>query len=147
MGDAIGAMLTSVALVALAQAAGIGPSMPNPGGTRSDMNGDFRSQGCANLLGGLFQALPSGGSMSRTGVAVSAGARTRCAGVISGVFPDTRLTVAGPKDALVATLLKPASAPPLVQAGKITLDGDETVLHTLAGLLDDFDPDFPVVTP
>ncbi|WP_274029509.1 SulP family inorganic anion transporter [Streptomyces sp. MMBL 11-1] len=76
----------SVALVALAQAAGIAPSMPNPDGTRSDINGDFRSQGYANLAGGLFQALPSGGSMSRTGVAVSAGARTRWAGVISGVF-------------------------------------------------------------
>lgn len=76
----------SVALVALAQAAGIAPSMPNPDGTRSDVNGDFRSQGYANLLGGLFQALPSGGSMSRTGVAVSAGARTRWAGVVSGVF-------------------------------------------------------------
>ncbi|MFD3814277.1 SulP family inorganic anion transporter [Streptomyces rubiginosohelvolus] len=76
----------SVALVALAQAAGISPSMPNPDGSRSDVNGDFRSQGYANLLGGLFQALPSGGSLSRTGVAVSAGARTRWAGVVSGVF-------------------------------------------------------------
>ncbi|WP_052397837.1 SulP family inorganic anion transporter [Streptomyces sp. NRRL F-5123] len=76
----------SVALVALAQAAGITPSMPNPDGTRSDVNGDFRSQGYANLAGGLFQAMPSGGSLSRTGVAVSAGARTRWAGVISGAF-------------------------------------------------------------
>ncbi|MFS0693000.1 SulP family inorganic anion transporter [Streptomyces nitrosporeus] len=76
----------SVALGALAQAAGIAPSMPNPDGTRSDINGDFRSQGYANLAGGLFQALPSGGSMSRTGVAVSAGARSRWAGVVSGVF-------------------------------------------------------------
>ncbi|MFB7025755.1 MULTISPECIES: SulP family inorganic anion transporter [unclassified Streptomyces] len=76
----------SVALVALAQAAGIAPSMPNPDGSRSDINGDFRAQGYANLAGGLFQALPSGGSMSRTGVAVSAGARTRWAGVVSGVF-------------------------------------------------------------
>nr|WP_255358160.1 alkyl sulfatase C-terminal domain-containing protein [Kitasatospora sp. NRRL B-11411] len=49
--------------------------------------------------------------------------------------------------ALVATLLKPASAPELAQAGKITLDGDETVLQTLAGLFDDFDSDFPLVTP
>lgn len=76
----------SVALVALAQAAGIAPSMPNPDGTRSDINGDFRSQGYANLADGLFQALPSGGSMPRTGVAVSAGARTRWAGIVSGVF-------------------------------------------------------------
>ncbi|MFJ6452179.1 SulP family inorganic anion transporter [Streptomyces hydrogenans] len=76
----------SVALVALAQAVGIAPSLPDPDGTRSDINGDFRSQGYANLAGGLFQALPSGGSTSRTGVAVSAGARTRWAGVVSGVF-------------------------------------------------------------
>ncbi|MER5863279.1 SulP family inorganic anion transporter [Kitasatospora sp. NPDC002040] len=76
----------SVALVALAQAAGVAPSMPNPDGSRSSVNGDFASQGIANVGGALFQALPSGGSLSRTGVAASAGARTRWAGVISGVF-------------------------------------------------------------
>ncbi|MFF2549372.1 SulP family inorganic anion transporter [Nocardia sp. NPDC058058] len=76
----------SVALVALAQAAGVAPSMPNPDGSRSNMNGDFISQGVANIGGGLFQALPAGGSLSRTGVAASVGARTRWAGIISGVF-------------------------------------------------------------
>ncbi|MEU2250772.1 SulP family inorganic anion transporter [Streptomyces sp. NPDC019224] len=85
----------SVALVALAQAAGVSPSVPNPDGSRSDVNGDFRSQGYANLLGGLFQALPSGGSLSRTGVAVSAGARTRWAGVVSGVFLALVVLVCG----------------------------------------------------
>jgi SulP family sulfate permease len=75
-----------VALVALAQAAGVAPSMPNPDGSRSDANGDFTSQGIANLGGALFQSLPAGGSLSRTGVAAAAGARTRWAGVISGVF-------------------------------------------------------------
>jgi SulP family sulfate permease len=86
----------SVALVALAQAAGIAPSMPNPDGSRSDVDGDFRSQGYANILGGLFQALPSGGSLSRTGVAVSAGARTRWAGIVSGVFLALVVLVCGP---------------------------------------------------
>ncbi|MFD3659960.1 SulP family inorganic anion transporter [Streptomyces sp. NPDC058659] len=86
----------SVALVALAQAAGIAPSMPNPDGSRTDINGDFRSQGYANLAGGLFQSLPSGGSMSRTGVAVSAGARTRWAGIISGVFLALVVLVCAP---------------------------------------------------
>ncbi|MCX4966820.1 SulP family inorganic anion transporter [Streptomyces sp. NBC_00654] len=85
----------SVALVALAQAAGIAPSMPNPDGSRSDINGDFRAQGYANVLGGLFQSLPSGGSMSRTGVAVSAGARTRSAGIISGAFLAVVVLVCG----------------------------------------------------
>ncbi|WP_329625281.1 MBL fold metallo-hydrolase [Streptomyces sp. NBC_01255] len=64
-----------------------------------------------------------------------------------GPSPDTQLTVTGPKAALVATLLKPAGAPQLARARKITLDGDETVLQTLAGLLDEFDPDFAIVTP
>ena len=85
----------SVALVALAQAAGVAPSMPNPDGSRSSVNGDFASQGLANIGGGLFQALPSGGSLSRTGVAASAGARTRWAGVISGVFLALVVLVAG----------------------------------------------------
>ncbi|MCQ4210942.1 alkyl/aryl-sulfatase [Streptomyces longispororuber] len=64
-----------------------------------------------------------------------------------GTSPDAPLTVSGPKAALVGTLLKPASAAQLAQAGKITLDGDATLLDTLGGLLDDFNPDFPVVTP
>ncbi|GAB1645319.1 SulP family inorganic anion transporter [Krasilnikovia sp. MM14-A1259] len=76
----------SVALVALAQAAGIAPTVPNPDGSRSDMNRDFLAQGAANVAGGLFQSLPVGGSLSRTGVAVAAGARTRWAGIFSGLW-------------------------------------------------------------
>ncbi|MEU6846204.1 alkyl sulfatase dimerization domain-containing protein [Streptomyces sp. NPDC046716] len=64
-----------------------------------------------------------------------------------GASPDTRLTVTGPKSALVATLMKPGSAPRLAQAGKIELEGDGTALETLAGLLDEFDPDFNMITP
>ncbi|WP_406193172.1 SulP family inorganic anion transporter [Kitasatospora sp. NBC_01560] len=85
----------SVALVALAQAAGVSPSVPNPDGSRSGVNGDFLSQGVANLGGGLFQALPAGGSLSRTGVAAAAGARTRWAGVVSGVFLALAVLLAG----------------------------------------------------
>ena len=64
-----------------------------------------------------------------------------------GASPDTRLTVTGPKAALAGVLLQPASADRLAQAGTIRLDGDENTLRTFAGLLDAFDPDFPVVTP
>ncbi|WP_217231980.1 SulP family inorganic anion transporter [Streptomyces anulatus] len=86
----------AVALVGLAQAASIGPSVPNPDGSKSSVNGDFAAQGLANLAGGLFQALPSGGSLSRTGVAVSAGARTRWAGVLSGVLLALIVLVCAP---------------------------------------------------
>ncbi|MEU6846203.1 SulP family inorganic anion transporter [Streptomyces sp. NPDC046716] len=85
----------AVALVGLAQAAGIGPSVPNPDGSRSSVNGDFAAQGLANVAGGLFQSLPSGGSLSRTGVAVSAGARTRWAGIFSGILLAVIVLVCG----------------------------------------------------
>ncbi|MEU7074078.1 SulP family inorganic anion transporter [Streptomyces narbonensis] len=86
----------AVALVGLAQAASIGPSVPNPDGSKSSVNGDFAAQGLANLAGGLFQSLPSGGSLSRTGVAVSAGARTRWAGILSGVLLALIVLVCAP---------------------------------------------------
>ena len=85
----------AVALVALAQAAGIGAAVPNPDGSRTNVNGDFLAQGAANLAGGFFRALPVGGSLSRTGVATSAGARTRWAGVFAGISLAILVIVAG----------------------------------------------------
>ncbi len=76
----------AVALVALAQAAGISAAVPNPDGSKASASGDFLAQGLANLAGGFFGALPTGGSLSRTGVAVSAGARTRWAGIFAGAW-------------------------------------------------------------
>ncbi|GLZ76449.1 putative sulfate transporter [Actinorhabdospora filicis] len=76
----------SVALVALAQAAGISAAVPNPDGSRGDTDRDFTAQGLANLAGGFLRGLPVGGSLSRTGVAASAGAKTRWAGVFAGAW-------------------------------------------------------------
>ena len=85
----------AVALVALAQAAGIGAAVPNPDGSRTNVSGDFTAQGVANIAGGFFRALPTGGSLSRTGVATSAGARTRWAGIFAGVFLALVVLIAG----------------------------------------------------
>ena len=85
----------AVALVGLAQAAGISAAVPNPDGTRPNTNGDFVAQGAANLAGGFFGALPTGGSLSRTGVAVSAGAQTRWAGIFAGIWMAALVLVAG----------------------------------------------------
>jgi sulfate permease, SulP family len=85
----------AVALVGLAQAAGISAAVPNPDGTRPSTNGDFVAQGAANLAGGFFGALPTGGSLSRTGVAVSAGAQTRWAGIFAGIWLAALVLVAG----------------------------------------------------
>ncbi len=86
----------AVALVALAQAAGIGAAVANPDGSRADASKDFVAQGAANVAGGFFGALPTGGSLSRTGVATSAGARTRWAGIFAGVSLGLIVLLVGP---------------------------------------------------
>ncbi len=85
----------AVALVGLAQAAGISAAVPNPDRSRPSTSGDFVAQGAANVAGGFFGALPTGGSLSRTGVAVSAGAQTRWAGIFAGVWLAVLVLVAG----------------------------------------------------
>jgi SulP family sulfate permease len=96
---AVGAL--SVCLVALAQAAGIGAAVPNPDGSKSDQNRDFVGQGLANLAGGLFQALPAGGSLSRTGVSTGAGARSRWAGIFAGIWLAVIVVAVGPMTELI----------------------------------------------
>lgn len=91
----------AVALVALAQAAGIGAAVPNPDGTRANLSVDFSAQGAANVAGGVFGALPTGGSLSRTGVGTSAGARTRWAGIFAGVWLALLVLTLGPYAELI----------------------------------------------
>ena len=76
----------SVALVALTQGAGIGTAVPNPDGSRASQSRDFMGQGLGNIAGSFFQSLGSGGSLSRTGISVGAGAKSRMAGVFSGLW-------------------------------------------------------------
>ncbi|KHK97222.1 transporter [Microbacterium mangrovi] len=91
----------AIALVALAQAAGIGSAVPNPDGTQPNMSKDFTAQGLANIAGGFFSALPTGGSMSRTGVATSAGAQTRWTGIFAGAWLAVIVLVVGPLAGLI----------------------------------------------
>jgi SulP family sulfate permease len=85
----------AIALVGLAQAAGISAAVANPDGSRPSASGDFVAQGVANVAGGMFGALPTGGSLSRTGVGVSAGAQTRWAGIFAGVSLAALVLIAG----------------------------------------------------
>jgi alkyl sulfatase BDS1-like metallo-beta-lactamase superfamily hydrolase len=63
------------------------------------------------------------------------------------IFDPGWLTVSGPKAALIGAILQPAAARQLAQAGKIQLDGDQSALAAYAGLLDEFDLNFNIVTP
>jgi SulP family sulfate permease len=76
----------SVALVALIQGAGIGTAYANPDGSRSNASRDFIGQGLGNLIGSFFQSMGTGGSLSRTGISVGAGASSRWGGIFAGLW-------------------------------------------------------------
>jgi SulP family sulfate permease len=76
----------AAAVVGLAEGSGVGSAYPNPDGSKSNMSRDFSAQGLGNMVGSFFQAMPAGSSLSRTGLNVSAGAKTRWAGVYSGIL-------------------------------------------------------------
>lgn len=62
----------------------------------ADVNRDFVAQGLANIVGGFFQNMVSGGSLSRTAVNVSAGARTRLANVFAALLIALTVLVFAP---------------------------------------------------
>jgi SulP family sulfate permease len=76
----------AIGLLGLIQAAGISQTIPNPDGQYPDPSGDFRGQGIANFASGLFKGLPLGGSLGGTSIMLSAGAKSRWANVIMGLF-------------------------------------------------------------
>ena len=61
-------------------------AVPNPDGSKSSASRDFLGQGIGNLAGSFFQSMPTGGSLSRTGISTSAGAKSRWGGILAGVF-------------------------------------------------------------
>ncbi|MEZ4519137.1 MAG: solute carrier family 23 protein [Chloroflexota bacterium] len=94
----IPALLTgalAAAIVGLAESSGIGSAYPNPDGKRADMSRDFLSQGLGNMVGSIFQAMPASGSLSRTGLNVSGGAKSRWAGIYSGIMLVIILVLVG----------------------------------------------------
>ena len=76
----------AVALLGLVQTVALSQSLKEPDGRLTNASREFIGQGLSNIAAGLFQGLPSGGSLSRTAVNVSAGARTRLANVWAGLL-------------------------------------------------------------
>jgi SulP family sulfate permease len=85
----------SVALVALVQGAGISTAYPNPDGSRAGASRDFIGQGIGNLLGSFFQSMGTGGSLSRTGICVEAGSKSRWGGIFAGLWLSLILLLLG----------------------------------------------------
>jgi SulP family sulfate permease len=85
----------AIAIVALAQGAGIRPAFPNPDGSRASASRDFLGQGLGNIAGAFFQSTPTGGSLSRTAVSAEGGAGRRTAGYVAAVSVVMLVVVLG----------------------------------------------------
>jgi SulP family sulfate permease len=113
----------AMAVLGLVQGAGISQNIPQPDGTQPDVTRDFVGQGAANLVTAFFQGMPTSGSLSRTAVNLSAGAHSRLANVLAGVFVAFILLIFGPMiervalAALAAHLIVAASS--LISPGRL----------------------------
>jgi SulP family sulfate permease len=145
----LGAALAAT-VIGLAESSGVGAAYPNPDGSRSDMSRDFLGQGLGNVAGSFLQAMPAGGSLSRTGVNASGGAQSRWAGVYSGLLLAFVLVLFGgaaefiPMTGLAALLIVIGievmikEGRELVKAWKISqLNTAVAVVTVLVGVLDD----------
>ncbi len=105
----------AVGAVGLLQAAGVAQAYPNTDGTETSDSRDFLGQGIANTAGSFFGSMAGGGSLSGTALLVSAGARTRMAGVCQAIVALTLILVFSdllgrvPMAALSALLIYAAS--------------------------------------
>ena len=76
----------AIAVIVLVQGAGVAESAPNIDETPSQPNRDFVAAGIGNLASGFFQGQPVGGSVGQTALNVQAGARSRWAAILSGIW-------------------------------------------------------------
>ena len=104
----------SLAFIGLVQGAAVSAGIPTADGKRADANRDFLGQGLGNVVSGLFQGMPVGGSMSGSSLIVQAGAKTRLSLFIAGAVMAVVVFVASD---LVAFVAMPALAGLLIVVG------------------------------
>jgi SulP family sulfate permease len=76
----------AIAIVGLVEAIAIAKSISLSSEQHIKPNQEFMGQGVANMTGSLFQCFPCSGSFTRSAINYSAGARTKMAGILSGVI-------------------------------------------------------------
>jgi SulP family sulfate permease len=114
----------SLAFVGLVQGAGITANFPNSDGSYPDASRDFTGQGVGNLVSGLFQGMPVGGSMSATSIVTAAGSRTRAAQIIAAAVMAIIIILFG---SLVDATAMPALAGLLIVVGFRTVKPAEMI--------------------
>jgi SulP family sulfate permease len=76
----------AIALLSLVESMSVAKAIGLSSGQRINPSREFIAQGLASIVGGLFQSIPSSGSPSRSAVNYGSGAKTRMAGLFSGVL-------------------------------------------------------------
>ncbi len=76
----------AIALLSLVEAMSVAKALGLSSGQRINASREFVAQGLASIAGGFFQAIPSSGSPSRSAVNYGSGAKTRLAGLFSGLL-------------------------------------------------------------
>lgn len=104
----------SLAFIGLVQGAAVSAGIPTADGRRADANRDFLGQGLGNVVSGLFQGMPVGGSMGGSSLVVQAGAKTRLALFIAGAVMAVLIFLAAD---LVSYVAMPALAGLLIVVG------------------------------
>lgn len=115
----------SLAFVGLVQGAAISQSLPNPDGSYPNPSQDFSGQGIANLVSGVFQGMPVGGSMSATALVVAAGGRGRASNLVAGLVMIVTILLFGSAAGHIAM---PALAALLIVIGIRTFKIDQAVM-------------------
>src|SRR5690606_10304019 len=77
----------AVAVVIAVQGAGVSQTVENPDGRPVNVSRDLLAQGAGNVAAGLISGIAAGGSVGQTALNVEVGARSRWAGICSGVMP------------------------------------------------------------
>jgi len=104
----------AVAAIVLVQGAGVAQAAPNPDGSPSSANRDFIAQGAGNLAASLLHGQPVGGSVGQTPLNIASGARSRWAGIFSGLWMLLILLVFS---RLIGIIAEPTLAALLICAG------------------------------
>jgi SulP family sulfate permease len=119
-GDVLALLVPALSLgfVGLVQGAAVSAGLPNPNGRRANMSRDFVGQGAGNVVAGLFQGMPVGGSMSASALVQTAGARTRAALFVAGGTMALVILVLGD---LVGYVAMPSLAALLIVVGVRTI--------------------------
>jgi SulP family sulfate permease len=121
----------AVALLGLVQTAALAQSLAQQHKTDVNITREFLGQGASNAIGALFQGMPAGGSLSRTAVNISAGARTRLANVFAALFVALIILLFG---GLIERIALAALAGHLVVAALSLIQRDQIMFVWRAGL-------------